>query len=61
MIQKASVALVGFSDGYIRGYSKSGHVVLSEQLHVDAVKKISFMVSTSTECTYQVQYHSKAS
>lgn len=47
-IQQASIALVGFSDGYIRGYSKSGQAVLSEQLHLDPVSKISAMLSLST-------------
>ena len=46
-LQKSSIALVGFSDGYIRGYSKSGQVVLSEQLQTDAVKNFSCMQSTS--------------
>ena len=42
-MHRASIALVGFSSGYIRGYSKSGQVVLSEHLSMDAVTKISFM------------------
>ena len=34
---------MGFSDGYVRGYSKSGQVIFSEQLHLEAVTKLSFM------------------
>lgn len=55
-VHKASIALVGFSDGYARGYSKSGQVVISEQLHSEAVTKVSFMwpSPTSRSSVYQV-------
>lgn len=45
---------MGFSDGYIRGYSKSGQPVMSEQLHMDAVTKITFMWSSPILSTQQV-------
>ena len=44
---QASIAMVGFSDGFIRGYSKSGQTVFSQQLHLDAVTKLSFLYPSS--------------
>lgn len=55
-VQRSSIALIGFSDGHIRGYSKSGCAVFSEQLHLDAVSKISSMLPSPNlmEQSYQV-------
>ncbi len=53
-MQRSSIALVGFSDGYIRAYSKSGQMVFSQQLHMDAVVKFSLMWSASLSSEQQV-------
>lgn len=58
-MQRSSVVLVGFSDGYIRGYSKSGQLILSEQLHTDAVAKFSFMSSESQRNNSQVNLYTE--
>ena len=35
--------LVGFADGFVRGFSKSGQNVFSKLLHADTVTKFTFM------------------
>jgi len=44
--QYSSIVVVGFSDGFIRAYSKSGVSVLSQLLHAEPVVKITCMASS---------------
>ena len=39
--------MVGFSDGYVRGYSKSGQRVFSRLLHLESVSKLTCMASST--------------
>ncbi len=45
-IQRSSIVLVGFSDGYIRGYSKSGQRVMSQLLHPEPVRRLTCMAAS---------------
>lgn len=40
---RASVVLVGFSNGYVCGYSMSGQTIFSRQVHDASVSQITFM------------------
>ena len=40
---RASVVLVGFSNGYVYGYSMSGQTIFSKQIHEDSVTQLTFM------------------
>ncbi|XP_064392664.1 rab3 GTPase-activating protein non-catalytic subunit-like isoform X2 [Halichondria panicea] len=61
-VQRSSVVLVGFSDGYIRSYSMSGQRVMSQLLHPEAVKRLSCMAtiptqrSSPSQCNVVVSY-----
>ena len=43
--------LVGFSDGYVRGYSKSGQRVLAQSMHTEAVNKLTCMAPSGSQLT----------
>lgn len=42
------MVLVGFSDGYVRGYSKSGQRVLAQSMHTEAVSKLTCMAPSGS-------------
>ena len=39
--------MVGFSDGFVRGYSKSGQRVFSQLMHLEPVVKLTCMTSSA--------------
>ena len=39
--------MVGFSDGFVRGYSKGGTPVFSQLFHLESVKKLTCMASVT--------------
>ena len=40
---RASVVLVGFSNGHLYGYSMSGQTVFMKQIHEDVINQVTFM------------------
>ena len=46
-VQRSSIVMVGFSDGYVRGYSKSGQRVFSRLMHLEPVTKLTCMASSN--------------
>lgn len=47
--QRSSIVMVGFSDGYVRGYSKSGQRVFSRLMHHEPVSKLTCMASSAVQ------------
>ena len=41
--------MVGFTDGYVRGYSKSGQKVFSRLMHLEPVAKLTCMASSTVQ------------
>ena len=40
---RASIVLVGFSNGYLYGYSMSGQTVFLKQIHEGSITQLTFM------------------
>ena len=48
-VQRSSIVMVGFTDGYVRGYSKSGQRVFSRLMHLEPVAKLTCMASSTVQ------------